>query len=58
MKVVVYILQISFKYYYYSGIICLTLMLLLANLANTKYCKKMEKLLKPWHMGIHLSTQR
>ena len=29
-------------------------MLLVANLANTKVCKKPEKLLKPWQMGTHL----
>ena len=32
----------------------LTIMLLLANLVNTKRCKKPEKWLKPWHMGTHL----
>ena len=32
----------------------LALMLLLANLASTKWCKKPEKSLKPWHIGIHL----
>ena len=32
----------------------LTLMLLVANLANTKRCKKNEKLLKPWQMSTHL----
>ena len=32
----------------------LTHMLLVANLAYTKWCKKTEKWLKPWHMGIHL----
>ena len=32
----------------------LTLMLLAANLANAKWCKKTAKLLKPWHMGTHL----
>ena len=32
----------------------LTLMLLVANLTNTKKCKKPEKLLKPWQMGTHL----
>ena len=35
----------------------LTLMLLLANLANTKIqndAKKHEKRLIPWHMGTHL----
>ena len=32
----------------------LTLMLLVANLVNTKWCKKTEKRLKPWHMGTHL----
>ena len=34
----------------------LTLMLLVANLANTKRCKKPDKLLKPWQMGTHLSV--
>ena len=34
--------------------ITLTLMLLVANLANTKSGKKPGKLLKPWHMGTHL----
>ena len=34
----------------------LTLMLLLAYLANTKWCKKPEKLLKPWQMGTHLKA--
>ena len=29
-------------------------MLLVANLANTKWCKKPEKWLRPWHMGTHL----
>ena len=29
-------------------------MLLVANLANTKWCRKPEKWLKPWHMGTHL----
>ena len=32
----------------------LTLMLLVANLANTKWCKTLERWLKPWHMGTHL----
>ena len=32
----------------------LTVMLLVANLANTKWCKNPEKWLKPWHMGTHL----
>ena len=31
-------------------------MLLLANLANTKWCKKPEKWLKPWYMGTHLKV--
>ena len=31
-----------------------TLMLLVANLANTKCCKILEKWLKPWYMGTHL----
>ena len=29
-------------------------MLLVANLANTKLCKKPEKLLKLWHMGTRM----
>ena len=32
----------------------LTFMLLVTNLANTKWCRKPEKWLKPWHMGTHL----
>ena len=32
----------------------LTLMLLVANLVKTKFCKRPEKWLKPWHMGTHL----
>ena len=32
----------------------LTFMLLVADLANTKWCKKPETWLKPWHMGTHL----
>ena len=32
----------------------LILMLLVANLANTKWCEKYEKWPKPWHMGTHL----
>ena len=32
----------------------LTHMQLVANLANTKWCKKPVKWLKPWHMGTHL----
>ena len=32
----------------------LILMLLVANLANTKWCKKPENLLKPLHMSTHL----
>ena len=32
----------------------LTLMLLVANFPITKWCRKTEKVLKPWHMGIHL----
>ena len=34
----------------------LTLMLLVAKLANTKQRKNHEKLQKPWHMGTHLSV--
>ena len=33
-----------------------TFMLLVTNLANTKWCRKPEKLLKPWHMGTHLKV--
>ena len=33
------------------GNVSLTLMLLVANLANTKWCKNPEKPLKLWHMG-------
>ena len=29
-------------------------MLLVANLVKTKGCKKLEKWLKPWHMGTYL----
>ena len=32
----------------------LTLMLLVANFACTKWCKNPEKRLKPWHIGTHL----
>ena len=32
----------------------LTLMLLVANLANTKLCKNPGKSLKSWHVGTHL----
>ena len=32
----------------------LTLMLLVADLVNTKLCKNLEKRLKPWNMGAHL----
>ena len=31
-------------------------MLLVASLADTKWCKKPEKSLKPWHMGTHLKV--
>ena len=31
-----------------------TLMLLAANFANTKLCKKSQKLLDPWQIGTHL----
>ena len=36
----------------------LTLMLLMANLAKTKWWEKLDKWLKPWHMGANLSTQQ
>ena len=32
----------------------LTLMLVVANLTNTRWCKNPEKWLKTWHMGTHL----
>ena len=35
-------------------IVSLILMLLVANFANTKWCKKAEKWLQPWHMGTDL----
>ena len=31
-------------------------MLLVANLVNTKWCKKPEKRLKPWQLGTHLKV--
>ena len=34
----------------------LTLMLLVTNLANTKWCKKPEKWPKPWQMGTHMKV--
>ena len=37
-----------------SLIFLLTLMLVVANLVNKKWCKKDKKWLKPWHMGNHL----
>ena len=40
--------------YYTNFKFFLALTLLVANLANTKWCKKPEKRLKPWHMGTHL----
>ena len=36
------------------SIIYLTLILLVANLAKTKWCKKPEKWLKTWQMGTHM----
>ena len=39
---------------YHSNYSNLTILLLVTNLANTKWCKKSEKWLKPWHMGTHL----
>ena len=33
-----------------------SLMLPLANLANTKWCKRPKKWYKPWHMGTHLKV--
>ena len=32
----------------------MTLMLVVANLANTKCSKKLEKIIKPWHIGTHM----
>ena len=40
----------------YQNKIDLTLMLLVADLANTKWCKNPEKWLKLWHMGTHLKA--
>ena len=42
-------------YKYIPVLFLLTLMLLVPNLANTKWCKNLKKWLKPWHMGTHLS---
>ena len=39
-----------------SVIDTLTLMLQVANLASTKWCKKPWKWQKPWHMGMHLGV--
>ena len=36
----------------------ITLKLLVANLANTNWCKNPEKWLKPWQMGTHLRVLR
>ena len=49
----------SFCHSYYcsmweSQVRLLTLMLLVANSTNTKWCKNPEKSLKPWQMGTHL----
>ena len=37
-----------------SWVFTLVTVVLVANFAKTKLCKKLEKLLKPWHMGTHL----
>ena len=34
--------------------ISLTLMLQVADFANTKWCKNVKEWLKPWHMDTHL----
>ena len=44
------VVAISSSVSYYG----LTLMLLVVNLADTKWCKKPGKWLKPWQMGTHL----
>ena len=36
--------------------VALTLMLVVANLANTKLYRKPEKVLKPWNMGTHMKV--
>ena len=36
----------------------LTLILVMANFAYTKWCKKPEKWLEPWQMGTHMSVLR
>ena len=47
------------RFYWYLTGAALTLMLLVANFANTKSCKKNpEKSLKPWQMGTHLRVLR
>ena len=46
--------NLSIYYYYYHVLI----MLLVANSTKTKWCKKPEKWLKPWHMGTHLRVLR
>ena len=43
--------------YCIEGHLFLTLMLLV-NFANTKWCKKVEKWLNPWHMGSYLRARR
>ena len=41
-------------FFYFSMSGMSTVMLLVANLANTKWCTAPEKLLKTWHIGTHL----
>ena len=38
--------------------VLLTLMLVVANFANTIWCKKPKDWLKPWHMGTYLRVLR
>ena len=38
----------------FLGVSALTLMLLVAMLADTKCCKNPEKSQKPWHIGTHM----
>ena len=40
--------------FYWNIILRLTLILLVANLTNIKWCKKSGKCLKPCHMGTHV----
>ena len=46
--------QLSLQKQWTNSTNILTIMLLVANLSNTKRCKKPKKWPKPWHMGTHL----